>query len=392
MCVCVDGLVPSLFFFFLPLVIANDTMCVLACALHVCRPGCAYACLSYIYIYIHGTGVLMGMGNPLLDISATVGQDVLDKYEVKLDTAILAEEKHLPVYKELMEKYNPEFIAGGATQNSIRVAQWMLQEKKGQTAFMGCVGKDEYGETLATCASKDGVLVHYMKDESTPTGTCAALIKGGERTLIANLAAANNFKPTHLETDKAKEIIESAQFYYIAGFFLTVSVESLVKVTEHAVEKNKVFALNLSAPFIVDFFGDQLATALEYADFLFGNESEAATYAKKHELGEDLKEVALKISAMPKKGSRPRTVVFTQGSKSTLVAVDGKVTEYDVVPLEADKLVDTNGAGDAFVGGFLSQLVQGKSIEDCVKAGHRSARFIIQVSGTQLPATCDYKA
>ena len=40
----------------------------------------------------------------------------------------------------------------------------------------------------------------------------------------------------------------------------------------------------------------------------------------------------------------------------------------------------------------LSQLVQGKSIEDCVKAGHWSARFIIQVSGTQLPATCDYKA
>ena len=48
----------------------------------------------------------MGMGNPLLDISAEVGQDVLDKYDVKLDSAILAEEKHLPVYKELVEKYN----------------------------------------------------------------------------------------------------------------------------------------------------------------------------------------------------------------------------------------------------------------------------------------------
>ena len=71
----------------------------------------------------------MGMGNPLLDISATVGQDLLDKYDVKLDSAILAEEKHQPLYKELVDGYDVKYIAGGATQNSIRVAQWMLQEK-----------------------------------------------------------------------------------------------------------------------------------------------------------------------------------------------------------------------------------------------------------------------
>jgi len=41
-------------------------------------------------------GVIMGMGNPLLDISSEVGQEMLDKYDVKLDSAILAEEKHYP--------------------------------------------------------------------------------------------------------------------------------------------------------------------------------------------------------------------------------------------------------------------------------------------------------
>lgn len=87
----------------------------------------------------------MGMGNPLLDISAEVGQDVLDKYEVKLDSAILAEDKHLPIYKELVDSYKPQYIAGGATQNSIRVAQWMLNSASmaGSTAFMGCIGKDD---------------------------------------------------------------------------------------------------------------------------------------------------------------------------------------------------------------------------------------------------------
>lgn len=36
--------------------------------------------------------------------------------------------------------------------------------------------------------------VRYLVDTATPTGTCATCILGGERSLVANLAAANNFK------------------------------------------------------------------------------------------------------------------------------------------------------------------------------------------------------
>jgi len=341
------------------------------------------------------SGVLMGMGNPLLDISSEVPQEVLDKYGVTMNNAILAEDKHLPLYEELVGKYSPQYIGGGATQNSIRVAQWMLLavNKPNSTAYMGCIGKDSFGTQLAECAKADGMLAHYMIDESTATGTCAVLIMGGERSLVANLAAANNFKPSHLETDLAKEIYTSAQFYYIAGFFLTVSVESLEIVGKHAVTNNKVFALNLSAPFIIDFFSDQVATAMQYADYLFCNESEAEQYGTKHDLGTDLKTIALAIAASPKLNSkRERIVVFTQGSKATFVAHKGVVTEYPVEPLAKELLVDTNGAGDAFVGGFMSQLVQGKEIGACVTAAHWAARFVIQQSGTTLPGACEYKA
>jgi adenosine kinase len=332
------------------------------------------------------------MGNPLLDISATVGQDILDKYDVKMDSAILADPKHLPLFEELVEKYDPKYIAGGATQNSIRVAQWMMSAKQPKhTAFFGCVGNDENGKTLEKCAQSDGVHVHYMKDPEVPTGACAALIKDGERSLVTKLDAADKFKPSHLETEEAKKIIELAKVYYSAGFFLTVSVPSLVAVAEHAVANDKTFCLNLSAPFIVDFFGEQLATAMEYADFLFGNESEAAAYGKKNGMGEDLKKIALAVCDLPKKNkSKPRTVVFTQGSESTIVAVNGTVTEYKVELLAKELLVDTNGAGDAFVGGFLSQLVNGKDMEACVDAGHWAAKFIIQTSGTQLDKACEY--
>lgn len=71
------------------------------------------------------TVTLLGMGNPLLDISAEVPTALLEEYGVSLNNAILAEDKHLPLYKALVKDYKVDYIAGGATQNSIRVAQWM---------------------------------------------------------------------------------------------------------------------------------------------------------------------------------------------------------------------------------------------------------------------------
>jgi adenosine kinase len=89
--------------------------------------------------------------------------------------------------------------------------------------------------------------------------------------------------------------------------------------------------------------------------------------------------------------SPPRTCVITQGSDPTIVASNGTVTEYPVELIAEEDIVDTNGAGDAFVGGFLSQLVQGGTIEDAVEAGHWAARYIIQTSSTTLNGPCEYK-
>lgn len=49
--------------------------------------------------------------------------------------------------------------------------------------------------------------------------------------------------------------------------------------------------------------------------------------------------------------------------------------------LSREEIVDTNGAGDAFTGGFLSQMVLGKDYITCVKCGIYTATHIIQHSG-----------
>merc|ERR1719217_1224371 len=109
---------------------------------------------------------ILGMGNPLLDISAEVDQALLDKYELLPGNAILAEEKHQPLFPELAAKPNVKYIAGGATQNSIRVAQWMLQEP-GRTAYIGCVGSDDFAQKMKEACARDGVKTAYKVDAAT---------------------------------------------------------------------------------------------------------------------------------------------------------------------------------------------------------------------------------
>ncbi|KAL9676790.1 hypothetical protein QQ045_005010 [Rhodiola kirilowii] len=337
-------------------------------------------------------GILLGMGNPLLDISAVVDDHFLQKYELQSNNAILAEDKHLPMYDEMASNPNVEFIAGGATQNSIKIAQWMLQVP-GATSFIGSIGKDKYGEEMEKNAKIAGVNVHYYKDDNAPTGTCAVCIVGGDRSLVANLSAANCYKVEHLKQAENWALVENAKYYYIAGFFLTVSPESIQLVAQHAAANNKVFSMNLSAPFICEFFRDVQEKALPYMDYVFGNETEARTFSKVHGWEtEDVEEIAIKISQWPKaSGTYKRITVITQGADPVVVAEDGKVKKFPVVLLPKEKLVDTNGAGDAFVGGFLSQLVQEKSIEECVRAGSYAANVVIQRSGCTYPEKPDFK-
>lgn len=337
-------------------------------------------------------GILFGMGNPLLDIQAKVDQAFLDKWSLKANDAILCDDKHIPLFKELSEKEGAEYIPGGATQNSLRVASWLFG-KPNLVTFMGCVGDDEYGKTLKQKMVSAGVNPVYQINQKEKTGTCAVCIFEEHRSLCAHLAAANCFTKDHLDAPGNQSLMEKAQFYYISGFFLTVCPDAIVQVGMHAAEKNKHFIMNLSAPFLTQFFKEPMLRCLPYTDIIFGNETEAVEFAKNNDFGtEKVSEIALKLSDLPKENKkRSRMVIITQGAEAVIVAREGKIREFPTVKLSQDDIIDTNGAGDAFVGGFLAQFVQGQPLEECIRCAIWAGTMIIKRSGCSIPDKCEYK-
>ncbi|KAI6653740.1 hypothetical protein LOD99_3244 [Oopsacas minuta] len=333
-------------------------------------------------------GILFGMGNPLLDISANVEDEFIAKYKLESNNAILAKDEHLPIYEELVDNYKVEYLAGGATQNTIRTVQW-LSQKAGTTSYIGCVGNDENANKLRGVLEKEGTVVHYMTTNKNPTGTCAVLVNGKNRSLVANIAAANNYSIEHLQQPENWALVEKASFFYVAGFFFTVNPESIMAVAKHATEKNKVFSMNISAPFLAQFYLEPLKQAMEYADFIFANEHEYKAFAEHNGWGEGLSlaEIGLKIAALPKAGEskRHRYVIMTQSIDPVLIAHKGEVKEYPVPYLKQSLIVDSNSAGDAFVGGFLFQLIQGQDVSECVRCGCYGAQTVLQMPGCTFP-------
>ncbi|KAJ7423050.1 hypothetical protein BTVI_11157 [Pitangus sulphuratus] len=155
-------------------------------------------------------------------------------------------------------------------------------------------------------------------------------------------------------------------FGCLQGFFLTVSPEAVLKVATQASANNKIFSLNLSAPFISQFYKEPMMKVMPYVDILFGNETEAATFAREQGFEtEDIKEIARKTQALPKVNTkRQRIVIFTQGKDDTVMATENEVTTFPVLVSDQSEIVDTNGAGDAFVGDDRPRGSQCPELED----------------------------
>uniref|UniRef100_A0A183CEG6 DNA polymerase n=1 Tax=Globodera pallida TaxID=36090 RepID=A0A183CEG6_GLOPA len=294
--------------------------------------------------------LLLGMGNPLLDLQR----------------------------KQRKAIANIDFVPGGSAQNTVRVCQWMIKTFGGKARscyFFGAVGKDKFGEILHEKAQAADIETRYQEVPNEKSGTCAVLVFGDKS------AAAN------------QSLIEQISNFYVEGYFLTVSLDSILCLATHAAasDRTKHFALNLSAEYICQFFGDQLEKVLPFVDILFGNEQEAKAYAKTQafvvEKEQDVGEIALHLCQKEKVNrTKKRIVVITQGHLPVLVAHDGKLEQFPVESIPASQIVDTNGAGDAFCGGFLAAFSTGRSMDLCVRAGTFAARTVIQHVGCTLPA------
>jgi adenosine kinase len=163
----------------------------------------------------------------------------------------------------------------------------------------------------------------------------------------------------------------------------------------------KKFGFNLPSFYFIENYLEDIKKLFEYADIVFANAAEAmflSTLLNIQNDGYDLGNLCVELSKLPKANkNKNRVVIITSGPNPAFVTefnFNTNAVEYSgsFSPpyVKEESIVDTNGAGDAFAGGFMASLVKNKSLEECMRAGHWSASIIIQERGCQIPLNIHY--
>lgn len=108
-----------------------------------------------------------------------------------------------------------------------------------------------------------------------------------------------------------------------------------------------------------------------------------------------LKDVVNKLANWEKtREDTDRTCVLIGSDGPTLTAVskanitnDSEVEEHQMPALLPDQIVDSYGADDAFIGGFLAAYQQNKPFADCIKAGTHMHTAVLKRMGVTFPET-----
>jgi ribokinase len=233
--------------------------------------------------------------------------------------------------------------------------------------MLGRVGDDEFGEPLVQALREKGIDTSLV-ERASGTSTGAAFITvtpDGENAITVAPGANRSLSPGDVEA--AAEAIGDARVFVAQ---MEVPVQTVLRAVEVVAEEGTRALVNLAPTFEVP------RDLLEKLDPLVVNEHEAAFL-----LGREVEGVKGALSAAPELlSSGPRSAVITIGEDGAVLA-DGESVEH--LPAPEVEVVDTTGAGDAFVGALATQIARGASLGEAVAYAVRAGAAAVTKEGAQ---------
>jgi len=241
-----------------------------------------------------------------------------------------------------------------------------------EVAMLGRVGEDSFGKELAENLRDNGVdtsRVEIVTD--APTGSAFITVTPeGENAIVVSPGANRRFGPDEVEA--ASEDLERARVLVAQ---LEVEVEAVEMAARIVAGTGGRFLLNLAPPREVP------GELLRLSDPLVVNEHEVAFL-----LGEDTRDPEESTGKLLDLG--PPSAVVTLGAAGAILATGESSRHF---PAPEVQVVDTIGAGDAFMGALAAKLAGGALLEEAVPYAVLAGAVAVTREGAQgsLPAPED---
>ena len=342
---------------------------------------------------------LIALGNPIIDIISEVPETLLKKCNLTLEGNNYSESQIKTFFKEISLLPKVKFIPGGGVNNTVRVVGWVLNQKeetknKYKISFLGCVGNDKYKNIILTKLKENNINPILQIEENVETSICGCGILNKERYLIPHISASKCLSKDFIAKN-LNEIL-SHDALLLETFIMQDCYEICIYLVDEFIKNNKKILFTLGAPFIIKVYFEKVIEIANKSDYIFCNMDEAKMFIKlnkKSSLKEeeinkskDYKLIFEEIHKLLK--PKKRYITVTSGSDGVFCsAYDYENNQLEFIfqnfPkfIEKKDIVDFNGAGDSFLGGYISQLIQDKNINECCKIGNKAAGVVIRNVG-----------
>ena len=233
--------------------------------------------------------------------------------------------------------------------------------------MLGCVGKDENGQQMLASLQSAGVNTDYvMVKEDCPTSTAYINVAANGENAIAVDSSANMHVSAEYVTSHA-ELFAKADY---CVFQLEIPVETVKAAIGLCRKYNVKTVLNPSP------MHPRAVELLTGIDYLIPNETEAEGL-----LGKPYEETTDADWQAFMEKYRLGHMVITLGSQGCKYYEAGKAPV--LYPTRPRQAVDTCGAGDTFLGGFVTAMAEGKNEADAISFAASAAGIQITRSGAQ---------
>eukprot|EP00968_Pinguiococcus_pyrenoidosus_P018371 scaffold1901_cov236-Pinguiococcus_pyrenoidosus.AAC.5 len=354
--------------------------------------------------------MLVAFGNPMVDVTVSVDAAFWQREGLQAGSeSRRGAAAHRGIFERATAAREATYACGGSATNTARAFAWCLQQAgvaKGApaAAILGAVGDDVAGTNFRRCCDSAGVLPLLQEVEGSATGSCLVLVgedAGRDRCLLAVPGAYKLFDPRPVEAAVAGEasalgdILQGCRLIYATSFTLTnenraAATQALAAFAGR--QEAVSFALNLSsaALFQDETVLERMRPILASTAYLFGNAQEFRAFAAMEAReSQDERDESDAVSGVAKMLPNDARIVVTRGAEETTVyttLADGSIVSTLLVPVPRLErpVVNTNGAGDAFVGAFLAGVATGRNEEDACVAGHTAAAKVLCQVGAAL--------
>ncbi|MCU7547910.1 carbohydrate kinase [Chitinophagaceae bacterium LB-8] len=262
--------------------------------------------------------------------------------------------------------------AGGAPMN----VAYHLTKHGINTAMISRIGNDERGKKLLELLQQQNVVTDYIQsDNQHQTGVVYAR-PGANHEMTYEIVQPVAWDFIEWNEDMQK-IVEAAGFFVHGslGARSEISRNTLLSLLECA--QKRVFDINIRPPH----FDKNLALQLLHGVHILKlNEAElnllAGWYGDYNSLIDQLKKVQDELD-IP-------LIIVTRGEHGAMINAQGKIFEH---PGYKVLVADTVGSGDAFLAGFLCQILNGAEVQQALNFACASGSLIASYAG----ACPDYK-